>query len=490
MHGFSSISGGGQLHTADTSLDLTGVSASLPIYSTNAAGTTFTTDNLQTASEIRGGAGTDTLVYTNATHLTDAQLADIFAQGSVEVIQEGSAIHVSNVQALTTNNDPIQGTSSDLVVTATASTLNPGDQLIGGTGHNTLALYGPGSFDLTGLAAFSGFQEVDLVNDTGGTLNVAAGVSTVALRGDSNIDVYLLSDATVTETSSSSIRYHATAGNYTITTSDYDSVSLSGGTSTINLNNAQSDYIDLGSGTYSISGTAVINDHFVLGTGSYTGTISIYANSLFDLGEGSYDLALTSAYSYGFSQTTINLGTGTYSIHGYITPYGYGTNYYVSDPAQIHAGDVLQGGQSLNLNGSGEFDLTQASFSGIGILSVQGTADVTTSVVHGFSSISGGGQLHTADTSLDLTGVSASLPIYSTNAAGTTFTTDNLQTASEIRGGAGTDTLVYTNATPLTDTQRADIFAQGSVEVIREGSVQYAANVTGVTLSADSAEAP
>ena len=96
----------------------------------------------------------------------------------------------------------------------------------------------------------------------------------------------------------------------------------------------------------------------------------------------------------------------------------------------------------------------------------------------------GSGEVHTGDTSLDLTGITSSIPIYSTNTAGTTFTTDNAQTASEIRGGAGDDTLIYTNATPLTDTQRADIFAQGSVEVIQEGSVQYAANVTAVTLYA------
>ena len=146
VRGFTTVAGSGQLHTSDTSLDLTGITSSVSIYSTNTAGTTFTTDNAQTASEIRGGSSNDTLIYTNATPLTDTQRADIFALGSVETIQDNSGTYTFHVTELTVQNDLIQGGSSDLTITGTASTLNSGDQLIGGTGHNTLALYGAGDF--------------------------------------------------------------------------------------------------------------------------------------------------------------------------------------------------------------------------------------------------------------------------------------------------------------------------------------------------------
>src|ERR1700709_2347463 len=74
---------------------------------------------------------------------------------------------------LTTSDDTITGTSGDDTVNATsASALNPGDHLDGGAGYDTLGLFGSGTFDLSTLAQFTGFEAVNLTNTTGGASNL------------------------------------------------------------------------------------------------------------------------------------------------------------------------------------------------------------------------------------------------------------------------------------------------------------------------------
>jgi hypothetical protein len=49
---------------------------------------------------------------------------------------------------LTTGPDTFVGDPGDNIVNATAATLNPGDSLTGGSGTNTLGLYGGGDFGI------------------------------------------------------------------------------------------------------------------------------------------------------------------------------------------------------------------------------------------------------------------------------------------------------------------------------------------------------
>jgi hypothetical protein len=72
------------------------------------------------------------------------------------------------VTALTTGTDTFAGTSADEEVTGTAATLNPTDSLAGGDGTDTLSLFGTGTFDLSGLASFTGFEVVNVTNIAGG----------------------------------------------------------------------------------------------------------------------------------------------------------------------------------------------------------------------------------------------------------------------------------------------------------------------------------
>jgi hypothetical protein len=82
------------------------------------------------------------------------------------------------------------GTSGDDTVNWTASTLNAADSLDGGAGHDTLALFGSGTFNLSALAQFIGIEEVDVTNTSGGASNLvlrngaitSSAAATAALR--------------------------------------------------------------------------------------------------------------------------------------------------------------------------------------------------------------------------------------------------------------------------------------------------------------------
>ena len=82
------------------------------------------------------------------------------------------------------------GGPEDDTVNGTSATLNSNDQLVGG-GHDVLALYGTGPFDLTALSEFSGFDEVTLNNVSGGN-----GATSLYLPNGQNIDVDVLSNNT------------------------------------------------------------------------------------------------------------------------------------------------------------------------------------------------------------------------------------------------------------------------------------------------------
>ncbi|KQP72782.1 hypothetical protein ASF60_11570 [Methylobacterium sp. Leaf113] len=66
---------------------------------------------------------------------------------------------------LSAGDQTVQATATTLnastyVYSGMTSTYTGGDQLDGGAGYDVLALTGPGSFDLAGLAQFTGFEEV------------------------------------------------------------------------------------------------------------------------------------------------------------------------------------------------------------------------------------------------------------------------------------------------------------------------------------------
>jgi hypothetical protein len=173
--------------TADATLDLSHTEVSnFAVLSTNAIGTTFTVKDVATAFAIAGGPGQDTIVADGFAFTADQRNA-IFATASIEKIIDTSGTYTAgplnpNVVQLTTGNDTVASSSPNLVVNATAATLNNGDQLsVGGSG--TLALYGSGTFRVDQLATFSGFSTITLNNYTNGTASLYLGSQPITVTG-------------------------------------------------------------------------------------------------------------------------------------------------------------------------------------------------------------------------------------------------------------------------------------------------------------------
>ncbi|MFG1359730.1 tandem-95 repeat protein [Xanthobacter pseudotagetidis] len=171
LSGFLDIYGsaGALVVTGADSLDLSGKTLhTVSVTSDNASGTVFTIDRAANSFLIQGGSGNDTLVA-NGFAYTDEQRALIFATTSIETIQDSSGTHPgardAGALSLTLASDTVFASASDLTVYGTAETLSPGDALAAGEGDDTLVLAGTGTFDLSTLAEFSGFEEVQLVND-------------------------------------------------------------------------------------------------------------------------------------------------------------------------------------------------------------------------------------------------------------------------------------------------------------------------------------
>ena len=146
--------------------------------------------------------------------------------------------------------------------------------------------------------------------------------------------------------------------------------------------------------------------------------------------------------------------------------------------------DLLDGGDStdyldLNFTSGTTFDLRAGlhlqNIESLSFGSDSGTLLIDQASLNGFTQISGSStaQLLTDEASLDLTGISVSnIKVASTNATGTTFTVDNVNTALSIVGGPGDDTIDASTLT-LSQSQRDTIFLSTSVETIHDSTGIY-----------------
>ena len=376
-----------QLVTDETSLDLTGMNVSgITIASSNATGTTFTTDNANTVSQIVGGPGNDTLVYIGV--LTDDQKNEIFAGGGIETVTDNNGSVVSpfdaSVQFLSAGTDPITLPAAGGQVVGVASTLNSGDTLTGDVGTDILSLYGAGTFRLDQVAGFTGFEEIQLINSTG------------------TADLYLR---------------------------DGVDIEVNGG------------------------------------------------------GDG------TKGYYLGTGAETITGGSGS-------------DRFYITKAGALTVGDHLDGGASndylfiQNLPSGSTVDIRGADLTSIENLFVYApntTILVDQASLASFTNLNSNqnAQLVTDETSLDLTGMNVSgITIASSNATGTTFTTDNANTVSQIVGGPGGR---YARLQRCTHRdQRDEIFAEGGIDIIHDDTGIYGdadGNTLLGTAAADSSSA-
>src|SRR5262249_50913384 len=186
-------------------------------------------------------------------------------------------------------------------VDATSATPNAPDILDGGGGYNTLALFGSGNFDLSGLAQFTNFQEVDLTNITGGQSNLTLrnGIDLTVNVGNesgSGGTIHLASGATTLNLSSTSSNYtvYASTGTATINVNgsyNNDRFYLSSGDVTINISGGVYNYV------YTSSGKATVN----FGGTSYNNNIFLDGGSL------NYNDAFTASTYLGQSSYQYNV---------------------------------------------------------------------------------------------------------------------------------------------------------------------------------------
>src|SRR5262245_12566969 len=280
---------------------------------------------------------------------------------------------------LTTGTDPIVGTGADDTVNGTSATLNPADSLDGGGGHDTLALFGSGTFDLSTLAQFDGFEQVDVTNITGGASNLV-------LRDGVDLTV--------------NIENEADGGG---------TVQLASGAVTLDLGGSDRYAVNFSTGAATID-SAGNSNNFFLSTGDATINIT---------GSGSDNRIYVSS---GEASVDISQGNTNFVIITNVSQIGYD---------DVFAGKTTLGGGHLYAEGSGgELDLTQLTINNKWSLHIGGwsgssnvTVDVDSSTLSHFNQIEGrtNEKVQTAATTRDLTGTSVigEVTIASTNATGT-----------------------------------------------------------------------
>jgi VCBS repeat-containing protein len=431
LTGFTSITGGtgSRLVTDEATLNLTGKPVTnLTVETSNATGTVFTVNSASTAFQITGGTGQDTLVA-NGFAFSSAQRDQIFLGASIETITDASGTYTTPltgfVARLTTANESITMPAAGGYVVATASQLGA-DSLTGGPGTDVLVLSGAGFYDLQTLTAFTGFEEIRLMNESGvaslvsrsgdtptvigigaGTKQYQLGVGRDFIVGGPGSDTFMANGATAV---SALDTLDGGAGTDTLAIGVTNPIDLRGATlqniETLNVSSNGSVRIDQAQLNGFTSITGLTGSHVVMHEASVTlagksitavlvdsanaaGTNFSVNIALQVFGGPGQDTITTGNFAfsaqqrdlifYGTSVETIVDTSGTYStpLAGTvlrltssaesITMPAQGGYLVATSPQQI-SGDSVAGGVGtdvLVLNGSGAFNLTAMSaFSG------------------------------------------------------------------------------------------------------------------------------
>jgi hypothetical protein len=290
-----------------------------------------------------------------------------------QLLNVSSVSGTGPIVTLNNTNSSLIRSPDGTTVVGTGSTLNGSDQLVGG-GHDVLALYGQGTFDLTQLSQFSGFDEVvlaSLPNTSGETVSLV-------LPNGQNIDVdasnssasYLslqLGSGNSTVNLGSSIAGGRTinfsGGNAIVTdsiSSNYYNSNYNFSTETAILTLTRSDYYNSSYFNLSSGGTTINltenggNEYSYFTISSGTAEINITYNnyqdySNFSLSSGTANIVISdhNPYSYiGYrDNSNFTLSTGLYSIDASSDPNG-SVNLTASSAADFQAGDTVTGTQN------------------------------------------------------------------------------------------------------------------------------------------------
>jgi Ca2+-binding RTX toxin-like protein len=359
---------------------------------------------------------------------------------------------------LTAGVDTVAGGAADDTVNATAATLSSVDRLDGGSGTDTLALFGAGTFDLSALAQFANFEKVELADVSGGDAKLT-------LRNGADYIVR-------------------------IDTNGRASVNLADGAVTLNEVNSFGGVTNFSTGAATVAFSQQSGGQFNLSTGSASISVNpggILRSTTLNLSTGNTSIHFDAAQEA--TGNTILLSTGNADIHFGST--SQGNRVYVREAADLHAGLVLDastappGSNSLEIGfNNAVVDLSPVALSGAWtlFLNTNTTIAVDNSLLTHFPQIVFG-HITTSAAALDLTHVAVSVStIATTNSGGTTFTVDSVNEGLNITGGSGNDTIVLQGGS-FTSAQRTAIFGQNFIETITDASGTY--TLVSLTLAPD-----
>ena len=447
--------GNGKVTTADATLDLSGKQTyGVQFSSSNANGTVFTTNNLATAFSVIGGAGDDTVVINGFT-LTSSQREAIFATTSIETIQDQSGTYViPELTKLTSGLDTIPPSASDTTIIATAATLNAGDQLSGGDGHDELVLVGPGTFNVAALATFDGFEEIRINNISESSLSdVYLPDADVTVSGSGqNVSLHFSGGSTIVDHLVSGSVYGGTINYY-----------LSTGDATVYASDAQNNYY-LSSGDYVLSG-GNSSDQFNVDTSSALGSNVIdgggsSSDYLRLRGSGqTYDLTAADLSNIEYlvlNASSVTVRASSQSLASFTeinSPYGNG-KVTTADATLDLSGKQTYGVQFSSSNANGTVFTTNNLATAFSVI---GGAGDDTVVINGFTLTSSQREAIFATTSIEtiqdqsgtyvipeLTKLTSGLDTIPPSASDTTIiaTAATLNAGDQLSGGDGHDELV------------------------------------------------
>jgi len=270
------------------------------------------------------------------------------------------------------------------------------------------------------------------------------------------------------------------ADNLIVGTSGDDTVSGTAATLNAGDSLAGDDGLDVlalfGSGTFHI-------DELATFTGFESITLNNFSTGGAYLYLGNQAISVTAV---GSGSNIVYLGSGQTTIHGN----GDGGSQVRSFASTSwNTDNVIDAITTVYLHDA-NYNFTTNTLTNIGtvyVLAPNSTIMINSASAAGIATFLGEGsnsQLVTTDTALDLSDTTvARLSVMSANSAGTTFTVSDIDTAFQIAGGPGHDTLVAQEFT-FTASQRSNIFALASIESILDATGYYSDTPTTTNTTA------
>lgn len=271
----------------------------------SAGNDTFTTGAVLTTGSVNAGAGTDTLIVANSTHLASATLGAKYTNFEVLQVNNGVSVDLDNIAGITAIriNDAAGTTvvSNLTAVQAAAITMIEGD--------------GAATIGVKGATTAGQIDTVKITYDNGNTtLNEAfGGASNLTLAGVESLEITAVDQASIVQSAATSGSLTSVklfgAGNHSFTTGDIatsnftldasgstgtntlsaatfatNGVSIKGGSGADTITGSgQADVIDAGAGNDTINATAGA-DAITLGAGNdivvYTLTAAVDLGNL------------------------------------------------------------------------------------------------------------------------------------------------------------------------------------------------------------------